>query len=209
MSASWSEDDIASILSSAFAPDLPSPIPGANTSISTATSTKSKKQNGSTSSNKPPLATIDVLLTFDKDGVSAHPNHRSLYHGARAFLRALMKDKPGFACPVSLYTLTSTNILRKYVGVLDAPISMVLGAASKLGALLGGSTSGAGGAGKGRRGQNEGASRLLFISSVGDWVRAQKAMVECHRSQMVWFRWGWITLGRYMAVNDLKRERIG
>jgi len=33
-------------------------------------------------------------------------------------------------------------------------------------------------------------------------------MVQGHKSQMVWFRWGWITIGRYMTVNDLKREKV-
>ncbi|RMD42722.1 hypothetical protein DV735_g2416, partial [Chaetothyriales sp. CBS 134920] len=39
-------------------------------------------------------------------------------------------------------------------------------------------------------------------------ARAREAMVHGHRSQMVWFRWGWITLGRYMLINDLVREPI-
>jgi N-acetylglucosaminylphosphatidylinositol deacetylase len=52
------------------------------------------------------------------------------------------------------------------------------------------------------------ARRLLFISGVGEWLAAWKAMVHGHKSQMVWFRWGWITIGRYMVVNDLKRERV-
>lgn len=59
-----------------------------------------------------------------------------------------------------------------------------------------------------RKSKDDLASRLLFVSSVAEWIKAQKAMVDCHRSQMVWFRWGWISLGRYMAVNDLKREKV-
>ena len=50
--------------------------------------------------------------------------------------------------------------------------------------------------------------RLLFVNSIGEYRRAQKAMTKAHKSQMRWFRWGWIVVGRYMVVNDLRRERV-
>lgn len=183
MSITWSESEISALLASAFAPEL---------AAAQSVSSSRRKQNRD-NKKKPPAATIDVLLTFDKHGISNHPNHRSLYHGAVHFLRALMKDKPGYTCPVSLYTLTTTNIVRKYVGVLDAPMTMLLGA---LGSIT-------------DRSKIKGSpNRLLFVSSVNEWLQAQSAMVKGHQSQMVWFRWGWITLGRYMVVNDLRRERV-
>ncbi|PGG99218.1 hypothetical protein AJ79_08648 [Helicocarpus griseus UAMH5409] len=184
MTATWSAPQIASLLASAFAPEL--------------SSSSSSTSNGTSSTNKAPTATIDILLTFDKSGVSNHPNHRSLYHGARTFLQNLMKGKSGYACPVTLYTLSTTSILRKYIGVLDGPFSMVQGLA---GALM--DRKGTSSTLKDRQ-----PKRLLFISGIGDWVRAIKAMVGSHKSQMVWFRWGWVGIGRYMVVNDLKREKI-
>ncbi|EEQ90010.1 hypothetical protein RJZ56_001161 [Blastomyces dermatitidis] len=190
MTATWSAADISTLLASAFAPDLPS--------------TSSSSTNGSSSkpspsnSNKPPTATIDILVTFDQSGVSNHPNHRSLYHGARAFLQNLMNGKSSYACPVTLYTLTSTSILRKYIGVLDAPLSMVHGL---VGAVFDRKRS----ASTARERQPK---RLLFVSGVTDWVAGVKAMVCAHKSQMVWFRWGWVSIGRYMVVNDLKRETV-
>jgi N-acetylglucosaminylphosphatidylinositol deacetylase len=48
---------------------------------------------------------------------------------------------------------------------------------------------------------------LLFVSSPVGYRRAQKAMTTAHESQMRWFRWGWITMSRYMIINDLKREK--
>ncbi|GLI72545.1 N-acetylglucosaminyl-phosphatidylinositol de-N-acetylase [Penicillium ochrochloron] len=179
MTATWAADHVTSLLASAFSPDLAATLNG--------TAKKNPK--------KAPTATIDVLLTFDQHGISNHPNHRSLYHGAVHFLRTLMTDKEGFNCPVTLYTLTSTSMVRKYAGVLDAPYSMLLGV---LGNLFGGK----------KNGTDDGPARLLFVSSVGDWLTAQSAMVRGHKSQMVWFRWGWITIGRYMTVNDLKREKV-
>ncbi|EEH40465.1 N-acetylglucosaminyl-phosphatidylinositol de-N-acetylase [Paracoccidioides lutzii Pb01] len=181
MTTTWSASDIATLLASAFAPELSSTTNG---------SSKSTK--------KPPNATIDILITFDQSGVSNHPNHRSLYHGARTFLQNLMKDKSGYTCPVTLYTLTSTNILRKYIGVLDAPFSMVHGL---VGAVFDRKRSSS-------TAKDKQPKRLLFVSSIGDWLAAVKAMVRAHKSQMVWFRWGWVSIGRYMVVNDLKREKI-
>ncbi|KAA8652597.1 PIG-L family deacetylase [Aspergillus tanneri] len=178
MATTWSANEISSLLAAAFAPEI-------------------KTTGRESKTNRSP--TIDVILTFDQHGVSNHPNHRSLYHGARHFLHSLMKDKAGYSCPVSLYTLTTTNILRKYVGVLDAPLTMARGALASVFSTVS----------LVRRSRESGPpSRLLFVSSVTDWMTAQSAMVTAHKSQMVWFRWGWITFGRYMAVNDLDRERI-
>jgi N-acetylglucosaminylphosphatidylinositol deacetylase len=183
MTATWSESDISSLLASAFAPDL-------------ASQSQSSAVRHRVPGTGPPTATIDVLITFDKHGISNHPNHCSLYHGAVHFLRALMKDKAGYTCPVTLYTLTTTSILRKYIGVLDAPWTMASGA---LGSIFAGAAKG---------GKEDMPGKLLFISAVNEYLRAQAAMVKAHKSQMLWFRYGWITLGRYMVVNDLRRVRV-
>ncbi|KAI1908634.1 N-acetylglucosaminyl-phosphatidylinositol de-N-acetylase [Ophidiomyces ophidiicola] len=194
MTADWSATAIGSLLASAFAPEV---------STDDDSNPPTKRRNGSTHSNgrasSPPAASIDILLTFDNTGVSNHPNHRSLYHGARSFLEILMKGKKDYACPVSLYTLTSTSFVRKYIGVFDAPVSMMLNA---IGSLLIGEDD------KGANGDNMPPNRLLFVSNINQWLSGWKAMVQAHKSQMVWFRWGWITIGRYMIVNDLKRETM-
>lgn len=180
MAITWSADDISSLLASAFAPEL---------------SSKAAARD-----EVPPKATIDVILTFDEQGVSNHPNHRSLYHGAVTFLKALMKSKSGYSCPVTLYTLTSTNILRKYSGILDSFLTMVIGAISNLSDSFEGK--------KGASKNDNCASHLLYVSSFNEWAQARTAMTDGHKSQMLWFRWGWITIGRYMFVNDLKKENI-
>lgn len=123
-----------------------------------------------------------------------------------------MKGKPGYSCPVTLYTLTTTNIVRKYAGVLDAPMTMISGALGNIKDSLSSSSASGGSTAakmKSKKKKNENTpNRLLFVNTVNEWMRARTAMVEGHKSQMVWFRWGWITIGRYMVVNDLKRERI-
>ncbi|EGD96603.1 N-acetylglucosaminyl-phosphatidylinositol deacetylase [Trichophyton tonsurans CBS 112818] len=191
MTATWSEENVSGLLASAFAPQLAAQA----------------------SSQSAPMATIDILLTFDQSGVSYHPNHRSLYHGARAFLKALMRGNSSHPCPVTLYTLTSTNLARKYIGVFDAPIAMLSGVISNAFGGSGGKATPSTSLSKKTqelRGIREPppANRLLFVNSVEDWLSGWKAMVYAHKSQMVWFRWGWITVGRYMVVNDLKRELV-
>lgn len=168
MTATWDKAKIATLLSSAFAPNLSKPM-------------KSKSESA-------PTATIDVLITFDPTGVSSHPNHISLFHGAQRFISSLIHNRPGWQCPVDLYTLTSVNFARKYTGIADGILSLIVMAFSN-------------------KKMGEHPSPLLFLSGWGELRRAQKAMTTAHISQMRWFRWGWIGLSRYMVVNDLKLEK--
>ncbi|KAL0262867.1 N-acetylglucosaminyl-phosphatidylinositol de-N-acetylase [Diplodia seriata] len=169
MTATWSPKHLSALLAKAFAPNI-----------------------STTPATRAPEATVDAIVTFDAGGVSNHPNHRSLYHGAHAFLRELMRRHAGWDCPVKLYTLTSVNIARKYVSVLDAPLTV-------LSVLLQWRKKEAGSF----------PSPLMFVSGVRQVRTAQAAMVEAHKSQMVWFRWGWIGIGRYMVMNDLRKEKVG
>ncbi|KXT08968.1 hypothetical protein AC579_4033 [Pseudocercospora musae] len=133
-------------------------------------------------------ASIDVLITFDERGVSGHPNHVSLYHGCVAFLKSLMQGRSGWECPVKLYTLTSTNVVRKYSSVMDAAVTVM--------ACI-------------FRTKEKGAypTPLMMVSLPSDVKRAQEAMTTAHKSQMRWFRWGWIGISRYMVMNDLNKQK--
>ena len=197
MTAEWPVHLVAEVLSSAFSPPA----------ASFARKGAANKGNGAVKTSEgPPEATIDVLLTFDKGGVSGHVNHISLYHGARTWLEGLMKGREGWRCPVGLYTLTSTSLVRKYISIFDAPSTMIWGIVSGVftsGRNLEGRSSG------GREGAaRPAADKLLFVNDLMQYRTAQRAMTNGHKSQMIWFRWGWIGVGRYMIVNDLKREII-
>jgi len=169
MTTAWDKQKIATLLSSAFAPNLSNPM-------------KNKSADA-------PTATIDVLITFDASGVSSHPNHISLFHGARHFISSLIHNRPGWGSPVDLYSLSTVNVVRKYTSFFDSIISLVVIIASK-------------------KQMNEHPSPLLFLSGVQEVRAAQTAMTSAHKSQMRWFRWGWIGLSRYMVVNDLRLEKI-
>ncbi|KAI1134887.1 LmbE-like protein [Hypoxylon sp. FL0543] len=178
MTTTWDASKISSLLTSAFAPHL--------------AAQKTPKDNST------PTATIDALITFDANGISSHPNHISLYHGARAFVASLTRGKPGWASPVDLYTLTTVSLPRKYLAFLDVFATIVSVALN-------------GGGGKKSDKGNPGA--LVSVSALVGGGResygtARKAMTEAHKSQMVWFRWGWIALSRYMYINDLRLERL-
>ncbi|KAL8908962.1 MAG: hypothetical protein Q9207_000538 [Kuettlingeria erythrocarpa] len=175
MVTEWSAEKIADVLGQAFGGQM----------------TKKKESDA-----EAPTATIDALVTFDRSGVSSHPNHIALYHGAKEWLKGVMKEKEGWRCPIELHTLTSVSILRKYISFLDAPMTMLLGFLSGIKASR-------------RPDKSEGRKQALFVSDMVQWRQGQKAMTSAHESQMRWFRWGWITVGRYMVVNDLKRQSPG
>lgn len=171
MTKTWDASQISTLLFSAFVPNLP--------------------RRGAAAST-PPTAVIDVLITFDADGVSGHPNHISLYHGAKAFVAALVHGKPGRASPVDLYTLKSVSLLRKYISVLDVFATLM--------------TAWGQGAGRGDMAHPDGLVFMPGLSGTGGVSTAWRAMTRAHRSQMVWFRYGWIAFSRFMVMNDLWLE---
>jgi N-acetylglucosaminylphosphatidylinositol deacetylase len=174
MSVAWDENKIASLLRSAF---VPQQRPAADVS-----------------------ANIDVLVTFDAGGVSSHPNHASLYHGARAFVAGLLQGKP--TSPVALYTLSSVNMLRKYSSIGDAVTTLV---AYWMRARNDDGTN------ESKDGKEAHPSGLVFMNSLTGEAAlgtAWSAMTDAHKSQMVWFRYLWITFSRYMVINDLWLEEV-
>ncbi|XXH04389.1 hypothetical protein Hte_010803 [Hypoxylon texense] len=191
MTTTWDASKISSLLNSTFAPQP---------AVLKATS------SGQTAALAVPTAAIDVLVTFDAAGVSSHPNHVSLYHGARAFVASLARGQQqqqqpggcGWPSPVDLYTLTSVGVLRKYAAFLDvfATVLPLVVAGGRVPA-----------SGRGNPGALVSVSALVGGAREG-YGAARAAMTQAHKSQMVWFRWGWIALSRYMYVNDLKLERV-
>lgn len=186
MTTTWDAKLISQTLMKYFAPSQTTTTTAksvGSASASATSTTTSKKQKAA----PPPETLIDVLITFDEGGISGHPNHISLLHGCTTFLRTLMLKHTGWENPVKLYTLTTTNMMRKYSSVLDSLVSV-------LAIVLG----------KKERGAF--ASPLLMVSLPGDVRKAQQAMTTAHVSQMRWFRWGWIGISRYMVINDLKKR---
>ncbi|RYP37657.1 hypothetical protein DL767_002830 [Monosporascus sp. MG133] len=194
MTQTWDTARIADLLRSKFVPRQP---PSSSSKSSSTTTTA-------------PTATIDALITFDSGGVSSHPNHISLYHGARSFVSLL--SRPGWAPPVDLYTLTTVPVWRKYVAFLDAFLTIPIVSAA---VLLGGGRSNNKNSKKWTVKKSDRGNPGVLVSMSGlfgsgreTYGAARRAMTDAHKSQMVWFRWGWIALSRYMYINDLRLERV-
>lgn len=172
MTETWEESKVSQLLTQAFAPNIE----------------RQRKSNASA-----PTANIDVIITFDSSGVSSHPNHISLYHGARAFVRSLVAGKPGWANPVDLYTLATVNVARKFTGMGDALVTLATAATSI------------------RSASKDHPPSLVFMNQLtgeGGVGTAWSAMISAHKSQMVWFRWLYIAFSRYMLMNDLSLEKV-
>lgn len=200
MTTTWDPERISHLLASAFAPEL-----NVSTNSAVAASTRSGK-NKQTASKKEVTPTIDTIITFDRHGISGHPNHISLYHGARLFVSQLLaatatsSNKEKSKGTVDVYTLPSLGIARKYSGIVDALPTLLEWAWS---------------AGIARKDKQEKPKALVFMNNLvpgGDgWASVDKAwaaMTKAHVSQMRWFRYGWIGLSRYMYVNSLVREEV-
>lgn len=64
---------------------------------------------------------VDLIITFDKDGVSQHKNHQAIYYATASLcLSGLMPA----SCKILM--LETVNIMRKYLSVFDVLISLLL-----------------------------------------------------------------------------------
>lgn len=113
---------------------------------------------------------IDLIVTFDSYGVSGHTNHRST-HQAIQSLQNRLTD-------VNVLILESVPIWRKYLFILDLPISLFEFWMTR-------------------------KHDILAVNSLWDYVKALDAM-RCHQTQLVWFRWIYIFTSRYMLINTLR-----
>jgi len=59
---------------------------------------------------------ITSIITFDQHGISSHPNHISLFHGALLAQRT----HASLRAPPSIWVLHTTGVLAKYTGYLGA-----------------------------------------------------------------------------------------
>ncbi|GAQ90951.1 N-acetylglucosaminylphosphatidylinositol deacetylase [Klebsormidium nitens] len=62
---------------------------------------------------------VQMVLTFDGDGVSGHPNHKAVHEA----VRAVAQEAPA-ATPVRYWELLSMGVVRKFLGPLDVAFSI-------------------------------------------------------------------------------------
>uniref|UniRef100_A0A1B0G7Y8 N-acetylglucosaminyl-phosphatidylinositol de-N-acetylase n=1 Tax=Glossina morsitans morsitans TaxID=37546 RepID=A0A1B0G7Y8_GLOMM len=64
---------------------------------------------------------IQALVTFDREGVSQHPNHCAVYYAAASLCLTNLLPKD-----CKLYALDSINIVRKYLSIFDIMCTCVM-----------------------------------------------------------------------------------
>lgn len=74
---------------------------------------------------------------------------------------------------IKLYRLISIPLVRKYIGIIDLLVPT-----------------------------KNMKDKTTFISTPLSYLISHKAMRQ-HKSQLVWFRWLYVTFSRYMFINDL------
>lgn len=116
-----------------------------------------------------------VFLTFDDHGVSGHPNHVACHHA----VKQILDTHPGQRALI--LNSHRGNILLKYCGFVYDVLKLYLGTPLK------------------RRGP-----RLSFVNTFPQYVLAFASMANAHESQLVWYRYGWWCLSRFVFVNDLE-----
>lgn len=122
------------------------------------------------------LTDYDALLTFDPAGISGHGNHRDVCMAVRTALGRL----PVSARVPHLLELESHPLVVKYSGLLSFVYEMV------------------------RMSVFEDGSVLVATLSMGQAWRYVVEAMQCHESQLVWFRWLYLLFSRYALVNTLR-----
>lgn len=133
----------------------------------------------------PPKGKQNIILTFDKDGVSDHINHKKCFEVAYQYYSNYKES-------TLLLTLNSyhNNILLKYssfsweclklLNVLYNPfVSKDVSPLSK-------------------------NHHITIFSTFPQYILSLASMLNAHKSQMVWYRYLWWVLSRFVFANDIK-----
>lgn len=115
---------------------------------------------------------VGTLVTFDQWGVSHHPNHVACWKGCRKWFENQDKKK------TIMLELQSVSLFRKYLGVLDAMLSVMMDPRDVF--VL---------------------SSFLFSSCWTLW----KHMATHYPTQMVWYRKAFVTFSRYTYLNTFNQ----
>ncbi|KAI9217870.1 putative deacetylase LmbE-like domain-containing protein [Blastocladiella britannica] len=138
---------------------------------------------------------ITQIVTFDNGGVSGHPNHI-------AISRALQSDASLGKITWHLYSVPS--VVAKYLPFsLDAFRTLTSGSSRPRDHYQLGTT--------GSVRQSATDEVVWRVVSRPAQIERAKTAMRAHASQMVWFRYLYIKVSRYMAVNELVKTttRLG
>lgn len=140
-----------------------------------------------------------VLITFDDQGVSNHPNHISLFHGTKQYVKGLRNADN--VKNTKLYVLKSLNFAEKYSFTILSNVELfidyiTLAIKHYMNININVSFFG-------NQILSRGTNDIKFYSDLNMLSISYGAMAYGHFSQMVWFRYGWLFLSRYLTYNHL------
>ncbi|CAH6718738.1 N-acetylglucosaminyl-phosphatidylinositol de-N-acetylase [[Candida] jaroonii] len=132
-----------------------------------------------------------VIITFDEFGVSNHPNHISTHFGV---LKYCQQNN------IKLFNLKSLNFLEKYSFTLLTNIELFINNCLKLVlSYLNFNIN---------ISFNNSSNSIKYYSDLNMLSLSYASMMFGHFSQMVWFRYGWLFLSRYLTYNNLIEVEI-
>lgn len=180
------------------------------------------------SNNKP-----SVLITFDDQGVSNHPNHISLFHGTKKYIQELRrklenKNKTRIkttttttinyididsSSSTKFYVLKSLNFFEKYsftilgnIEILFNYISLLIKKFININinvSFFSNQIIKSKFDNNNNNLQLQNLNDIRFYSDLNMLSLSYAAMAYGHFSQMVWFRYAWLLLSRYLTYNHL------
>ncbi|KOG97610.1 N-acetylglucosaminylphosphatidylinositol deacetylase [Saccharomyces eubayanus] len=138
-----------------------------------------------------------IIVTFDSYGVSNHINHKSCHIAVETFMndyvRSKAKENGKNAHIAALYLRSyKNNIFLKYNSFIWEILKMLYSTVSPFGKSiqpLPPSTA-------------TEKDSLLLMNTHSQYILAYAAMLNAHKSQVVWFRYGWWILSRFVFVNE-------
>lgn len=163
---------------------------------------------------------VDVIITFDAGGVSGHINHRAVSAALTQY--ALEPDTK-----TAVYLSQTVNLLRKYSGLIDLPISTISFLPNLIFGRWGEDHVSFNGEkqesalqpmvppytaetekdkeeSEERRRQRGGGERALLVGDLSMYFAARRAFGR-HQSQLSWDRYIYMIICRYMYFNTLER----
>lgn len=127
---------------------------------------------------------INLIITFDKYGISGHKNHISVWQGITQYLAQQQQR-------IDCYTLTTVSVFRKFLGVFDLPYSILehyyLRSHVSSSSIV---------------------SNPVLIYGGWNSLRLSHKAMQAHASQYVWFRRLFVGFSRYALINSLQLVTI-
>lgn len=134
---------------------------------------------------------IDILVSFDHNGVSGHINHRAV----GSAVNTLIQSKNNTRIKMS-YQLKSVSLLRKYSSIFDFYFTFISFIPRLIRSLLSCVI-------PFKLISMPDSSRMLLINTPSDYFVSRAAFAN-HQTQFSWDRYLYLIASRYMFINELK-----